>query len=440
MRLAVNTGFFTDDQTKSDLDLIEGDHSVYRLFAPFVQTDGGRIRLMEMMQLPVNDLELLTRRRDALQFLMDHPTPFRILNKQVDFAQHYLGLNLLPAVHTKFDARIRRWWYQIWPTESYYKLNFGILSALHVLRSFRDYIRAYAEQSPPAYLGELFDESMQFMEKSEVVSLLEQSPKTFLPPNLMSPADILFRQQDKESVKTILDIICELDALRGVAEYARQAGWSVPDYQEKPAFTIRDMGHPRISNPVKNSVIFDPDKHIWILTGSNMGGKSTLLKTLGISAYLAHLGFPVPARAMATSIWDGLFSTINLSDNISGQQSHFIREVDRVKKVHTIARTNKKLIVLFDELFRGTNPADAYETSLDVVMAFAKMPHVFCIVSTHLEQLPKQLTRQAPVDFYQMSTDISPIGDIQFSFQLKSGINQIRIGRKIAQNRGMLDP
>lgn len=116
----------------------------------------------------------------------------------------------------------------------------------------------------------------------------------------------------------------------------------------------------------------------------------------------------------------------------------FIREVDRVKKVHSSARTNKKLIVLFDELFRGTNPADALETSLDVILAFAKMPHIFCIVSTHLEQLPKQLTGQAPVDFYQMGTDITPIGDIQFSYQLKPGINQIHIGRKIAQNRGML--
>ena len=66
------------------------------------------------------------------------------------------------------------------------------------------------------------------------------------------------------------------------------------------------------------------------------------------------------------------------------------------------------------------------------------MPHVFSIVSTHLEQVPEQLTGQAPVDFYQMGTDITPTGDIQFSYQLKPGINQIRIGRKIAQNRGML--
>lgn len=438
MRVAVKTGFATDDQTRSDLDLIEGENSLYRLFAPFAQTDGGRIRLQELMHLPINNSELLVRRRDLLQFLMEHPAPFRILNKQIDFAQHYLGLNLLPAVHTKFDARVRRWWYQIWPTESYYKLNHGILSILHVFRSFRDFIRVYDRLSPPAYLQELFREFEAFISRPGVSRLLKQSPKTFLPPELMSPADVLFRQQQKERVRAMLDVICELDALRAVAEYARQAGWSVPDYYEQPAFTIHDMGHPRIKNPIKNSVTYDLEKHIWILTGSNMGGKSTLLKTLGICAYLAHLGFPVPAKSMATSIWDGLFTTINLPDNIAGQQSHFIREVDRVKKVHTSARTNKKLIVLFDELFRGTNPSDACETSLDVIMAFAKMPHVFSIVSTHLEQLPKQLTEKAPVDFYQMGGDITPAGNIQFSYQLKPGINEIRIGRKIARNRGML--
>jgi DNA mismatch repair protein MutS len=113
--------------------------------------------------------------------------------------------------------------------------------------------------------------------------------------------------------------------------------------------------------------------------------------------------------------------------------------VDRVKKVYNSARTNKKLIVLFDELFCGTNPADAFETSLDVITAFAKMPHVFTIVSTHLDQLPNQLSEQASVDYYQIGTHITPAGDIQFSYQLKPGVNKTRIGRKIAQNRGMLD-
>jgi len=439
MKLAVKTGFAADDQTKSDLELVEGDNSLYRLFVPFVQTDDGRIRLMEMMHLPVSDKELLVRRRDVLQFLMENPAPFRILNKQISFAQYYLGLNLLPAAHTKLDAHIRRWWYQVWPTESYYKLNHGILSVLHVFRSLRDFIQAYNGQDLPAYLQELFQEAMQFMIQPEVFELLKQSPKTFLPPSLMAPADIIFRQQQKASVKAIMDVVNELDALRGVAEYARQAGWSSPRYSASPTLTIHEMGHPRLPNPIKNSVQFEAEKHVWLLTGSNMGGKSTLLKTLGICIYLAHLGFPVPAKHMNTSIWDGLFTTINLTDNIAGRQSHFIREVDRVKKVYQSAQRGRKLIVLFDELFRGTNPSDALDTSLDVVRAFAKTPYVFTIVSTHLEELPKRLSDHPPVDYFQLETKVTPTDDIHFLYLLRPGINTVRIGRKIAQNRGMLD-
>jgi hypothetical protein len=61
MELAVKTSFATDDQTRSDLDLIEGENSLYRLFAPFAQTDGGRIRLQEIMDLPINDYDLLVK-------------------------------------------------------------------------------------------------------------------------------------------------------------------------------------------------------------------------------------------------------------------------------------------------------------------------------------------------------------------------------------------
>lgn len=104
-----------------------------------------------------------------------------------------------------------------------------------------------------------------------------------------------------------------------------------------------------------------------------MSGKSTFLKTIGLHIYLAHLGFPVPAKKLKISIFDGLFTTINLADNLNLGYSHFYSEVKKVKDIVLKINSKKNLIVIFDELFRGTNVKDAYDASLIIISTLAKI-------------------------------------------------------------------
>ncbi len=83
-----------------------------------------------------------------------------------------------------------------------------------------------------------------------------------------------------------------------------------------------------------------------------MAGKSTFMKTLGVTIFLAHMGFPVPAKQMSFSVQQGLFTTINLADNLNMGYSHFYAEVLRLKKVAEQAGRTQKLVIIFDELFR----------------------------------------------------------------------------------------
>ena len=85
-----------------------------------------------------------------------------------------------------------------------------------------------------------------------------------------------------------------------------------------------------------------------------MAGKSTYMKAFGVAVYLAHCGFPVPASRMELSPFRGLFTTINLSDNLSLGYSHYYNEVARVKYVVEQVRDLEDVVVVFDELFRGT--------------------------------------------------------------------------------------
>src|ERR1700754_4537716 len=96
------------------------------------------------------------------------------------------------------------------------------------------------------------------------------------------------------------------------------------------------------------------------------------------------MGFPVAAARMEFSVRDGIFTTINLPDDLSLGYSHFYAEVLRVKKVATQLSMGKNLFIIFDELFRGTNVKDACEATVAITAAFAQKRNCMFVVSTHI--------------------------------------------------------
>ncbi len=121
-----------------------------------------------------------------------------------------------------------------------------------------------------------------------------------------------------------------------------------------------------------NDVSLHREKNLVFLTGANMAGKSTFLRALSTALYVAHMGFPVAAEAMEFSVMDGIYTTVNLPDNLGIGASHFYAEVLRVKKVAAELSMGKSLFIVFDELFRGTNVKDAHEATVAVSLAFAE--------------------------------------------------------------------
>ncbi len=98
--------------------------------------------------------------------------------------------------------------------------------------------------------------------------------------------------------------------------------------------------------------------------------------------YLAHMGFPVAATSFEFSVREGMYSSINVADNIGLGYSHFYAEVVRVKQAaDAAAAAEKRLLLMFDELFKGTNVKDAYDGTLSVTEAFAEYQDCLFIVS-----------------------------------------------------------
>ena len=170
-----------------------------------------------------------------------------------------------------------------------------------------------------------------------------------------------------------------------------------------------------------------------------MAGKSTFMKSLGIALYLGHMGFPVAAAEMSFSVLDGLFTTINLPDNLGMGASHFYAEVLRVKKVAEELKRGKNLLVIFDELFRGTNVKDAYEATIAITEAFAGKRESIFVISTHIIEAGEVLRKRCDnIGFLFLPTRMEGTKPV-YTYQLEQGITDDRHGMVIIRNEGILD-
>jgi DNA mismatch repair ATPase MutS len=182
----------------------------------------------------------------------------------------------------------------------------------------------------------------------------------------------------------------------------------------------------------------DPKSNFLFLTGANMAGKSTFIKSVGAALFLAHLGMGVPADKMRTSLFDGILSNINVVDNLVKGESYFFNEVQRIRKTIIQISDQKKWLVLIDELFKGTNVQDAMKCSSTVIRGLIKIRSSLFILSTHLYEIGEELKQFPNISFKYFETRIHD-GQLEFPYQLKEGISNDRLGYLILEREKVVE-
>ena len=112
---------------------------------------------------------------------------------------------------------------------------------------------------------------------------------------------------------------------------------------EFPFIEIKGLHHLLLPQAVAYDVHMDPESNFFFLTGANMAGKSTFIKSVGAALFLAHLGMGVPADQMKISLFDGILSNINVVDNLVKGESYFFNEVQRIRKYHHPDQRQKEM-------------------------------------------------------------------------------------------------
>ncbi|RAJ87393.1 DNA mismatch repair protein MutS [Chitinophaga dinghuensis] len=206
-----------------------------------------------------------------------------------------------------------------------------------------------------------------------------------------------------------------------------------PEFVEE-GIILEDAYHLLLKNPVKNTLV--SKGRVLLLTGPNMSGKSTLLKTLGGCVFLAHAGMPVPASRCQLPFFDEMNVVIQLTDDLKNGYSHFMMEVQQLK--HTLARAveGANCFAIFDELFRGTNVDDATDISRQTIEGLLTYPKGFFIISTHLHQLEELLPESVYLTPCYMDSSLEE-GRPHFLYKLREGWGTLKLGRIIFEQEGL---
>lgn len=241
--------------------------------------------------------------------------------------------------------------------------------------------------------------------------------------------DRIIREDLGEEVLEIIGILGELDALRSMALAGEARGWVTPELVDSHDFLLEAEGtyHPFLEGAHPNPIALTGGEPLVFLTGPNMAGKTTYLKTAGVLVLLAQTGMNVPASAARLAPVEFLFTSLNPADNLREGISYFYAEIQRVREAAEILAHGRTALVLFDEVFKGTNVKDALEASAQVIRGFARTRRSGSIFSSHLSELFDTLRTDPAVRFCRFDGEIVG-GAPVFDYKLASGVSEKRFG------------
>ncbi|WP_168196211.1 MutS-related protein [Echinicola soli] len=433
--------FEIDPQTIRDLELFNDKPDGKSIFSFFnrTQTFGGKLQLKGLMQSPLDNMEELHRRSGIIRFFMHQGFTLPINSSQMDFIDHYFRVNKTVLKPNSIDGYFQKHFVRQNNKNDQYLIETGIEKMIFLLLALTGTLEKIPKIKVPVSLRQYFSLIQNYLDKPEIKAMLKElGPK---PRKIKHYRyDYLFRHKYLLETRDLVKTIYLFDAFNAVAQTAISHQLCLADYSESPLpqLTITQLFHPFLEKPVRNSISTKAHQNICFLTGPNMAGKSTFLKSLGLAIYLAHLGFPVPATSMKTPIYKGLSTTINLPDDMGLGYSHFYSEVNRIKDVALHIQQKKQVFVIFDELFRGTNVKDAYEASLAVLEAFSCIKGSTFFISSHILEVAEKLHENNSILFRYFDASLKD-QKLHYTYQLCKGISHERLGMYILQRESVID-
>lgn len=406
----------------------------------FTRTTGGREWLRKFFSEPYSDLNKIRGTQKVIRTFMEHirDWPTDISNGTVLVMDKFMDYSLDPISEApaSFNNLLYRWLH----SEDYAMVKYSVPHFADFYRGIRKVAELLEDLDLPPAIKLYIDRIQGILKEAPLQKLSETGAgqKFTVRQNLYYAYHIKGRY--KTNTLELIDIFSRLDAWYSMAVAVKTYHLTFPEFveQETPLVDAKGLHHILLPNPVAYDLQMNPEHNFLFLTGANMAGKSTLIKSVGSAVFLAHIGMGVPAEKMRLTLFDGLLSNINVVDNIAKGESFFFNEVQRIKNTIEKINNGKKWLVLIDELFKGTNVQDAMKCSLAVIKGLIKIKNSLFILSTHLYEIGDELKNYPNISFRYFETMVKD-DQLSFSYQLKEGISNDRIGYVILKREKVVD-
>jgi DNA mismatch repair protein MutS len=429
-----------DKTTLTDLVIFdrEDEFSIFNKIN-FTVTTRGKEQLRNNLLNPLADITSIQNVQQTILFIKANKThwPHIITNGTVMVVEKFFDshIDVIPLNPSPLKA----FSYKIFHGHDFNLVKYSVRHFFDFIKGMQQIVNHFLNNDTPQPLKKALQEAQKILNKPMLNIVAARNRAADLSPAEMLDLAHFLKYNYKINFYELLIIFCKLDAWHSMAIAIEKYNLVIPHFIDDnlPHIEAKNLYHLMLENPVAYNVSLNQASNFLFLTGANMAGKSTFIKAAGTAVYLAHTGMGVPAADMRLSFFDGILSNINVIDNIAKGESYFFNEVQRIKATVQKVTNGKKWLILIDELFKGTNVQDAMKCSSTVIEGLLKIKNSIFILSTHLYEIGDELKKHPNICFHYFETAVKD-DQLSFSYQLKEGISNDRLGYLILKKEGVV--
>jgi DNA mismatch repair ATPase MutS len=430
-----------DNTSYNDLNIFhrEEEFSVFNKLN-FTRTIDGRAWLAKFFTNPFSEQKQINETQEILKLILQNidEWPVTISNGTMMVMEKFYDsqIDTIPSSSHFLNALS----YKVFHTADFSLVRYSLAHFADFFRGMNRIIEIFDRDTSPVLLRSFLLRAKDLMNKPIINELAERETMKQFSWNEIIHFGNYIKDHFRQPTHELINIYGRLDAWYSMAFSIKKFELSFPEFinQTQPLIDAQELYHILLPSPVPYDVHMSKESNFLFLTGANMAGKSTFIKSVGTAVFLAHLGMGVPASIMRLTIFDGLLSNINVMDNIVKGESYFFNEVQRVKNTILKINNGKKWLVLIDELFKGTNVQDAMKCSSTVIKGLIKIKNSLFILSTHLYEIGDELKNYPNISFKYFETSVKQ-DQLEFSYQLKEGISNDRLGYLILKREKVVE-
>lgn len=289
--------FLVDKQSLDDLNVFgrHGRDSIYTLFCHTYSREGATL-LEEMFRYPLSSAEEINSRSGIIQFFqrleMDFPYPGHLFDAVGFYLDNTDARKKLAAEQDTLNRKFRS---AIGAENEYEQIHKGLTSLIEIINISKEFIRKVKAIPGHECYKKDIDQFETIFKEANIGWTENETGKKRLSYAKTAAYDKILRYDENAAMRKLLHLIAYLDIYISVGKIAKKQSFVFAQAVdgEDNMLDIKGVYHPYVPNAVSNDLFIDKNSNLVFLTGANMAGKSTFMKSLGIAVFLAHVGFPV---------------------------------------------------------------------------------------------------------------------------------------------------